>query len=148
VSGRRQGAGLLVPASCLLLWGCGAGAGPSGRPVLVEKASYQALYTRDGRLERLAYDANGDRRADVMTFYGPGGRPQRAEVDSDLDGVVDRWEEYGEGGRLRRLGVSLRVRARPDTWTVLDDAGREVRRERDDDGDGRADPAPPAPGAR
>jgi hypothetical protein len=121
---------------------------PAPAPRLLEKGPYQALYAPDGVLERLAYDADGDSRADVVTFYAGGGRPLRAEVDSDLDGKVDRWEVYGEGGKTSRLGSARRGGHAPDLWSFADGAGGVSRREYDDDGDGRFERAEDLAGAR
>jgi hypothetical protein len=60
--------------------------------LLLEREGYQAFYGADGRLDRIAYDGNGDRRADTIVFYDLRPRPVRAEVDVDYDGVVDHWE--------------------------------------------------------
>lgn len=106
---------------------------------LVEKGAYQASYRPDGRLERLAYDGNGDRRAEALTFFGPQGRPARAEADTDGDGVVDRWEFFDSEGALLKVGSATRGGARADTWTYADGHGGIARIEHDDAADGKAD---------
>ena len=124
-------------------WGCGLvpQAPRAGRPHLVEKGHYQALYDGAGRLDRVAYDADGDGRADVLTVFGPNGAPLRAEIDSDKDGVVDRWESYGPDGRLAKVATSRRTPGVPDLWSYPDGFGGVSRREYDDDGDGRPERA-------
>ncbi len=109
-------------------------------PLLVEKGREQALYD-DEQLVRRFYDADGDRRADVIAFYGPGGRLVSREVDSNRDGLVDRWETFDLSGRLSRVGLSRRGKPRPDLWISYDDRGQESRREYDDDDDGRPERA-------
>jgi hypothetical protein len=130
-----------LAALLLTSFACGA-ASPGVRPagfILVEKGAYQALYGPEGRLERLAHDADGDRRADVVVFYERSGQPLRAEADLDRDGRVDRWEYYAEDGRLRRVGRSRHGRERPDVFSYRDAADALSRREYDDDGDARID---------
>lgn len=108
---------------------------------LVEKGPFQVLYDRDGRLERVVYDADGDRRAEIVTIFAPGGAPLRAQIDTDDDGVVDRWEYYAPDGRIAKVGTARRVPGRPDLWTYPDGFGGVSRKEYDDDGDGRPERA-------
>ena len=96
---------------------------------LIEKGPYQALYGADGRLQRLVYDANGDGRAEVVTFFRPSGKPLRAEIDSDGDGVVDRWESFSTAGVLEKVGLSRGKNGTPDEWDYVDATGAVVRRE-------------------
>lgn len=134
---RRASCAFLLP----LVAACDA-AVPSLRPArftLVEKGAYQALYGPAGSLERLVHDGDGDRRADLVTFYAPSGRPLRAEADLDHDGRIDRWEYYEEDGGLRRVGESRLGRDAPDVYSYRDAAGAVSRREYDDDGDTRVD---------
>lgn len=128
---------VLVP--CCLACGDSAGrpAASSGA-FLFEKGRYQALYGPDGKLLRLLYDGNGDRRAEIQTLYGPEGKPASAEIDTDLDGVVDRWERFAPDGDLERVGTSDGTPGRPDVWRILK-GGRMVAEELDTDGDGRPD---------
>lgn len=123
---------------------CGSYSSPSSpppRPHLVEKGSFQALYGADGRLQRVAYDRDDDRRAEVVTIFSPAGTPLRAQIDGDNDGVVDRWEYYGPDGRIAKVGLSRRTPGTPDVWWYPDGFGGAGRREYDDDGDGRAERA-------
>lgn len=119
---------------------------------MVEKGPYQAYYDRNGRLERLLYDKNGDKRADVVTLYQPNGKPLRAEIDSDLDGTVDRWEFFTREGVLEKVARSRREPGVADIWEWAGPKGEIVRRETDEDGDGKPEAtqtfgATPAPGA-
>jgi hypothetical protein len=143
---RRCRASTRVAALAALLAAACHAPAPAAR--LLEKGPYQALYAPDGTLERLAYDADGDRRADVVTHYGRGTRPLRAEIDSDRDGRVDRWEVYGEQGKTIKRGTARRARTAPDLWSYGDGAGGVARREYDDDGDGRFERAEDLAGAR
>ena len=127
--------------SCALVVGCSTDSPDprTPRPRLAEKGRYQALYALDGRLERLLYDSNGDRRADVMSLYGPEGKVLESEIDTDLDGVVDRWESYDAQGRLVRVATSRGATGKPDLWEIPRPDGRAARREHDDDRDGTPD---------
>lgn len=109
---------------------------------LLEKGPYQSLYGKDGKIERLLYDRNGDRVADAVILYGPGGAIRQAEIDTDLDQVIDRWEHF-DRGVLVRLGSTRRTPGVPDQWDVVAADGVLVRREYDDDGDGTVDRSEP-----
>ena len=128
---------LLVVLGVVPVAACGLVPKAPSRTHLVEKGPFQALYGPDGRLERVAYDRNGDRRAEIVTFFSPAGTALRAQIDSNDDGVVDRWEHYGPDGRIAKLGVARKTPGRPDTWSYPDGFGGVGRREYDDDGDGR-----------
>ncbi len=123
-----------APLALLLLGACGRPA-PAARAYLFEKAGYQAIYDPAGRLLRLLQDTNGDRRADTSIIYSPAGAPARVESDLDGDGSVDRWEVFGPKG-LEKLGSARRVRGQADLWETVE-GQRVLRRELDDDGDGR-----------
>ena len=113
--------------------------GPDGRTYhLVGRGPYQAFYDRWGRLQRLEYDQNGDGRADQVAHHDGARTPRTIEVDEDYDGVVDRWEDYDPSGRLSRVGSSRRGGA-PDVWSAPGPDGQPVRKEYDEDGDGRPD---------
>jgi hypothetical protein len=61
-------------------------------------------YHRDtGRLEKLAYDRNGDGREDAWAFMD-GTRLLRAELDDNFDGQADRREVYAAGAQDQRAG--------------------------------------------
>ena len=110
--------------------------------LLVAKGPYQSLYGPDGRIQRLVYDRNGDGTADAVILYGPDGQIREAQIDTDLDKVIDRWE-YFDGGVLVRVGTARKKPGVPDTWDVIDRDGAIVRREYDDDGDGKVDRGEP-----
>lgn len=134
-----------VPLVVFVVVAVGCGVVPEaprrGRSHLVEKGRFQALYDGEGRLERVAYDPNGDGRVDLVTFFGTNGAPVSAQIDSNKDGIVDRWEYYGPDGRLAKLGTSRRKPGTPDLWSYPDGFGGVSRREYDDDGDGRPERA-------
>jgi hypothetical protein len=89
---RRAAVLRVLVAAPLLLSAC-AGARPQAPKFrLIEKGPYQVLYGADGRLERVLFDENGDRRADVIVFFDSNGKPSRSEIDSDRDGAIDRRE--------------------------------------------------------
>jgi hypothetical protein len=106
---------------------------------LFEKGPYQGFYGGDGKLIRLLYDQNGDKKADVvMTFY-PNGRPKQVEADTDFDGAIDRWQYYSEAGLVEKEGSSRKGTAQQDTWQYFDAKGNVTRREVDETGDGKVD---------
>jgi hypothetical protein len=72
---------------------------------LVQKDQFQALYARDGRIERLLYDRNRDGRAEGVVLYRRNGKPERGELDTDEDGTIDRWEHFRTDGTLDRVDV-------------------------------------------
>jgi hypothetical protein len=116
---------------------------PSPPPyLLVEKGPYQSLYGPDGKIERLVYDRNGDGTADAVILYGPDGKISLAQIDTDLDKVIDRWE-YFDKGVLVRIGFTRSTRGMPDYWDVVAPGGAIIRREYDDDGDGKVDRSEP-----
>jgi hypothetical protein len=106
----------------------------------VTRGAFQAYYDRWGRLERIERDSNSDGRVDQISHHAGQKNPTLVEIDTDFDGQKDRWEYYDASGRLTRIGTTRRGGA-PDMWVVLDVAGRVVRREYDDDRDGRVDRA-------
>jgi hypothetical protein len=110
--------------------------------LLIAKGPYQSLYGPDGKIERLVYDRNGDGTADAVILYGPDGKVREAQIDTDLDKVIDRWE-YFEGGVLVRIGFTRFKQGVPDYWNVLATDGTVLRREYDDDGDGKVDRSEP-----
>ena len=57
------------------------------------------------RLEKLAYDRNGDGREDAWAFMD-GARLLRADLDDNFDGRVDRKELYAAGTADERAGIA------------------------------------------
>jgi hypothetical protein len=110
--------------------------------LLVAKGPYQSLYGRDGRIQRLVYDKNGDGTADAVILYEPDGKLREAQIDTDLDKVIDRWEFF-EAGVLVRVGFTRQKPGMPDYWEVVDPDGTITRREYDHDGDGKVDVSEP-----
>lgn len=103
----------------LIETGCGpeASAGPGAQMHLRETREFQALYAADGKILRLLYDRNGDRRADAVVLLYPGtNKPHRAEIDTDLDGIVDRWEVHDSDGRLLLVGLGPSGTGQPEQW--------------------------------
>lgn len=66
-------------------------------------------------LIRIDYDYDRDGRVDVRTFM-KNGRVERLEGDADGDGRVDRWEYYGPDGQLLRVGGSTGHDGVQDSW--------------------------------
>jgi hypothetical protein len=80
------------------------------------KASIEPSYDKaTGRLTELAYDANGNGRADTWTDMD-GARPLRTRIDTNEDGLIDRWETYDENGGLLRVGFSRAGTGVADAW--------------------------------
>jgi hypothetical protein len=125
----------------VLLVSCGRGQkpGPVPRAYLFEKGPYQGVYGPDGKMLRLLYDANGDKRADVVTLFHSNGVPRQAEIDTDFDGVVDRWQYFSTKGALEKEGWARRRPGTVDTWEHRSPNGIPLRREVDEDGNGSVD---------
>jgi hypothetical protein len=136
-----------VGLACSGCRGCGARGGQTtGREGLVTgsdgavryevyKGQVQAYYDRWGRLVRLEVDSNRDGMPDRISHHKGQKQPTRVDVDTDFDARIDRWEYY-EGVKLVKVGAARRGGG-PDMWQVLDDQGRVVRREYDDDHTGK-----------
>jgi hypothetical protein len=106
---------------------------------LFEKGPYQGFYDGNGKLTRLLYDQNGDKKADVVMLFYPSGKPRQVESDTDFDGKIDHWQYYSESGALEKEGFSRGGGAQPDTWQYFDVKGHVIRREIDEKGDGKID---------
>jgi antitoxin component YwqK of YwqJK toxin-antitoxin module len=106
---------------------------------LFEKGPYQGFYDPNGRLTRLLYDQNGDKKADVVILFYPSGVVKQVEADTNYDGIVDRWQSYNEQGQLEKEGYSRRGGKTADTWEYYDKTGAVIRRELDEDGTGKVD---------
>jgi hypothetical protein len=88
-----------VAAATWLMAGCSGSAPAAGVQGRVSP-TYRA---DNGRLEKLAYDRNGDGREDAWAFMD-GTRLLRAELDDNFDGRVDRREVYTAGAQDQRAG--------------------------------------------
>jgi antitoxin component YwqK of YwqJK toxin-antitoxin module len=106
---------------------------------LFEKGPYQGFYDGGGKLTRLLYDQNGDKKADVVMLFYPSGKPRQVETDSDFDGKIDRWQYYSETGVAEKEGYSRKGGIQPDTWQYFDANGNLTRREIDENADGKVD---------
>ena len=113
---------------------------PPLRGYVFQKGPYQALYGRNGRIERLLHDEDGDGKPEAVTVFGAGGQPVWTEVDSDRDGVIDRWEYVARSGStVEKVGAARREAGKPDVWEYTGSDGEVRRRDLDEDGDGRVD---------
>ena len=112
---------------------------------LWQKGPYQTLHGADGRIERLLHDPDGDGRAETVVLYDGSGKPRRAEIDTNNDGAVDRWEELRPDGSVASIAYSVRVPGQPDLWEYAGPSSRVIRREMDEDGDGKPDRVETAP---
>jgi len=111
----------LISAVVLAAGGC--------RPGSIEQPRVEPAYDeRSGRLVELRYDADGDGRAEIVS-YMDGSRIERVEVDVDRDGRVDRWEHYDPSARLERVGISSRRDGKADTWSVASGDSPQTRLE-------------------
>jgi len=91
---------LLLPAACEK-----SGPEPAPQGYLFEKGPYQGFYDPNGKLIRLLYDQNGDKKADVVMLFYPNGKPKQVEADTDFDGKIDRWQYYTESGAIEIANV-------------------------------------------
>jgi hypothetical protein len=101
----------------------------------------------NGRLTRLAYDADGDGRVDAVASMD-GRQVRSVELDRDGDGLPDRWEYYdtsaasgaphGSAPRLRRVEQVVRHGAAIVRREIYEN-GQLVRVVEDRDADGRDD---------
>lgn len=119
----RRSLFLLVSAILTLLVTSACRRGPWTTAVYDEKTH---------QLIRIDYDYNRDGRVDVRT-YMKNGHVERLEGDADGDGRVDRWEYYDEHGTLLRVGGSTQHDGVEDTWayTSGDDVRLEISTRRD-----------------
>ena len=136
-----------LAAAASLAVGCSTSPGPA-----VAHGRVKPTYRADtGRLEKLAYDRNGDGREDGWAFMD-GTRLIRAELDDDFDGRVERREFYAAGEQGQRsggtvviqgLGVLARVELVSKTGNVSRretyDRGVLSTAEEDTNDDGRVD---------
>ena len=141
--------GVLALAAAAL---ASAGCSESPAPKLVARRVSPTYRADTGRLEKLAYDRNGDGREDAWAFMD-GTRLLRAELDDNFDGRVDRKELYSAGSSDERAGGTAAIRGqgvltrvelvsaatgasfREETY----DKGVLARAEEDTDGDARTD---------
>lgn len=128
---RRSALGLTVS-----LWVAACG---SPSPSLIQgNDRIQADYSLEGRLQRLAYDKDGDGKPD-MWAYMDGTRVIRTEIDENNDGVVDRWEYHaGADDTIVRIERATR-RDGKITRREFFANGQLIRVEEDTDGDGLVD---------
>jgi hypothetical protein len=98
---------------------------------LFEKGPYQGFYDGAGKLTRLLYDQNGDKKADVVMLFYPNGRLRQVEADTDFDGKIDRWQTYSERGRERKVtrarGTESRTPGSISTARATSRGGRSTR---------------------
>jgi hypothetical protein len=139
---------LALAAAAVTVAGCSESTAPT-----LAAGQVRPTYGADtGRLEKLAYDRNGDGREDAWTFMD-GARLLRAELDDNFDGRVDRKELYSAGTSDKRTGGTAASRGqgvltrvelvsaatgasfREETY----DKGVLARAEEDTDGDARTD---------
>jgi hypothetical protein len=112
--------------------------GPDGKEyLLLDRGKYKGFYDRWGRLQRIEYDSNGDGKADVIAYHDGAKSPHQLAIDEDFDGRFDRWEDYDPQGVLRNVGLSRRHNGHPDMWVVSTANDVPLRKDYDDDQDGR-----------
>ena len=146
--------GMALLAYALALSACG--------PSSDAKKRIEPVYDKNGRLQLLKYDSNGDGKVDTSS-YMDGARVLRIEIDNDEDGKIDRWEYYGPDQKLEKVGLSRANDGNVDAWAFeapdgsiarievstkrdgkvdrveYHEKGTMVRAEEDTDGDGRID---------
>lgn len=112
---------------------------------------YKYKNTTDGKrvleLVRIEIDLNGDGKIDVRRFYKDNNKT-REEFDLDFDGRFDVMHFYDDNGNLYKKAYFMRSRdpQRPDLIKYYEVVGTKkdkkvvlVRKERDDNLDGRID---------
>jgi hypothetical protein len=145
---RRRPGVLALAAATIVVTGCS----PSPAPDVAAGRVSPTDRLDTGRLEKLAYDRNGDGREDAWAFMD-GTRLLRAELDDNFDGRVDRKELYSAGTSNERAGGTAVIRGqgvltrvelvsaatgvsfRQETY----DKGVLASAEEDTDGDARTD---------
>jgi hypothetical protein len=84
-------------------------------------------------------DLNKDGKPELYEFYDANGQIRRREHMYDDTGVVAQIETY-ENGKLIRRDLDSRGQHRIDTIDYFDPVtGKRIKRERDDNGDGKID---------
>jgi hypothetical protein len=106
----------------------------------VAKGPFKAYYDQWGRLERIERDSNSDGKTDQISHHAGRKDPELVVLDTDFDGHYDRWEYYAPDGKLLKIGAARQGSA-PDMWIFTNAQGQVVRREYDDDRDGKVDRA-------
>jgi hypothetical protein len=130
------------------------------QPLPAGNERVQPTYDDKGRLQKIAYDRNGDGKPDAWG-YMDGVRVVRVEVDENGDGQIDRWEFHtadatpntgarppapagqagvaDEGDRtLEHIERATKFDGKVSRWEYFKD-GALTRIEEDTDGDGRVD---------
>ena len=98
------------------------------------------LSGQGGKLLRIERDLNFDDRVDVWEYPGATeGSVSEAEMDLDHDGRVDVVVYYREDGSLERKEMALEFGDRFTLFQFFDNAGKLLRVEHDEDGDGVVD---------
>jgi hypothetical protein len=119
------------------------------KPDAAASERVQAGYDAKGRLQKIAYDRNGDGKPDAWG-YMDGAHVVRVEVDENGDGTIDRWEfhrpDAGPAGAaaadvdrtLEHIERATKLDGHVSRWEYFTD-GVLSRVEEDADGDGKVD---------
>ena len=95
--------------------------------------------TTHGPMSIAATDLNHDGKPELFEYFDPSGKIRRREHMYDDTGAVSQIETY-ENGKLIRRDLDSRGQHRIDTIDHFDPVtGKRIKRERDDNGDGKVD---------
>ena len=119
-----------------------------GRPARTGADRIKASYDdTSGRLTKLAYDADGDGKAETWG-YMDGVRVIRLEADENNDSQIDRWEYHRNVPNAKspanpldtveRIERATRYDGKVSRWEFFDQ-GALIRVEEDTSGDGKVD---------
>ncbi len=90
----------------------------------------------DGRLNRVDYDSNGDRRYDTTDQLGQDGRVLFVMTDRDWNTVPERWVQLNARGQISSEWVDENQDSAPERYRSFDTAGRLTEEGIDHDADG------------
>ncbi len=90
----------------------------------------------EGRLNRVDYDSNGDRRYDSTDQLGSDGRVLFVMTDRNWNTVPERWVQLNARGQVSSEWVDENEDSAPERYRSFDAAGRLTEEGVDGDGDG------------
>jgi hypothetical protein len=102
------------------------------------KADVQHI-TKNGREVCRIADLDFDGKPELFSYFNESGQLQRRETDLDGNGIPNMVDHF-TNGKLTVRELDTASLGKIDTWEIFDAAtGKRVRRERDQNGDGRVD---------
>jgi hypothetical protein len=102
------------------------------------KADIQRI-TKNGREVCRIADLDFDGKPELFSYFNESGQLQRRETDLDGNGIPNMVDHF-TNGTLTVRELDTASMGKVDTWEIFDAAtGKRIRRERDQNGDGRID---------